>query len=52
MYGKNSWLSIENEYAQTKGIKSRYNLVESLFNIISSNASMNYLETTFDNYTQ
>lgn len=52
MYGKNSWLSIENEYAQTKGIKSRYNLVESLFSIISSNTSMNYLETTFDIYTQ
>lgn len=52
MYGKNSWLSIENEYAQKKGIRSRYNLVETLFNVISSNSSMNYLQTTYDSYNE
>lgn len=47
-----SWLSIENKYAAEKGIKSRYNLVDTLFGLISSNSAMNYLQTTFDTYSK
>ena len=48
---KQSWLNIENNYTVTHGIKSRYNLVDSLYGVIVSNSSMNYLQSTYDSYT-
>lgn len=47
---KSSWLNIENEYMTENGIKSRYNLVDTIYGIIVSNSAMNYLQTTWDSY--
>lgn len=47
---KKSFESIEKEYLKNNGIKSRYNLVECIINVITSNSSMNYLQTQYDSY--
>ena len=49
---KESWYNLENKYRKTgKGFRSRYNLVENAYNIICSNASLNYLSTTYNSET-
>lgn len=48
--GDNSWSSIETEYANKKGIKSRMNTVDTLFNIIKSTTANNYVQTVWDSY--
>lgn len=43
-----SWMEVENEYLKKKGIKSRYNLVNTIYNLICSNSSLDYLQTVYD----
>lgn len=48
-----SWYNLENNYRKTgKGFRSRYNLVESIYGIICSNAALNYLNTTYNSETK
>ena len=46
--GKNSWKAIEQEYTQKKGLTPRYPLIATLLGVVTSNVSMNYLQTTYD----
>lgn len=49
MFGKNSWSSIEQEYAEENGIQSsRLNTVDTLFNVIRSTTMNNYIETVYN----
>lgn len=41
--------NIEDKYIQTKGTNVRYNTVNTILGLINSTASMNYLETYWDN---
>jgi hypothetical protein len=38
-----SWLEIEDAYLKENGIRSRYNLVETMYGLICSNTALNYL---------
>lgn len=43
-----SWLEIEDAYLKENGIRSRYNLVETMYGLICSNTALNYLQTVYD----
>lgn len=43
-----SWKKVEEKFLREKGIHSRYNLVETILNVIKSNTILNYLQTTYD----
>ncbi len=45
---KNSWKSIENNFLKEKGIHSRYNMAETILNVIKSNTILSYLQTTYN----
>lgn len=47
-----SWLEIEDAYLKENGIRSRYNLVETMYGLICSNTALNYLQTVYDFDTQ
>lgn len=47
-----SWLEIEDAYLKENGIRSRYNLVETMYGLICSNTALNYLQTVYDFNTQ
>lgn len=47
-----SWLEIEDAYLKENGIRSRYNLVETIYGLICSNTALNYLQTVYDFDTQ
>lgn len=47
-----SWLGIEDAYLKENGIRSRYNLVETMYGLICSNTALNYLQTVYDFDTQ
>ena len=47
-----SWLEIEDAYLKENGIRSRYNLVETMYGLICSNTALNYLQTIYDFDTQ
>lgn len=47
-----SWLEIEDTYLKENGIRSRYNLVETMYGLICSNTALNYLQTVYDFDTQ
>lgn len=47
-----SWLEIEDAYLKENGIRSRYNLVETMHGLICSNTALNYLQTVYDFDTQ
>lgn len=44
----NSWYNIENNYIRENGILSRYNTVDSLCYALTSNVSVNYLQSKYD----
>lgn len=43
-----SWIEIENDYIRKKGIKSRYNLVNTIYGLICSNSTLDYLQSVYD----
>lgn len=43
-----SWLQVENKYFKNTGIRSRYNLIDTIFNTICSNTALNYLQSYYD----
>lgn len=47
-----SWLEIEDAYLKENGIRSRYNLIETMYGLICSNTALNYLQTVYDFDTQ
>lgn len=47
-----SWLEVEDSYLKENGIRSRYNLVETIYGLICSNTALNYLQTVYDSDTQ
>lgn len=47
-----SWLEIEDAYLKENCIRSRYNLVETMYGLICSNTALNYLQTVYDFDTQ
>lgn len=46
--GEKSWYQIEQNFALNTGLRSRYNLVENLYNLICSNEALNYLQTIYN----
>ena len=50
--GDNSWKSIEDDYIREKGMTTRYFLIDTLFGVIDSNVSANYVESTFNHDTR
>ena len=43
-----SWIEVENDYIRKTGIKSRYNLVNTIYGLICSNSTLDYLQSVYD----